>query len=221
MGSSMRLTHFALALTLILLAITGYLAWEGQQEARGARKELEFVKKQQAAQETAHPKPENIIPLPTAPTNPVASIPSSPAPSASITPPPAVGTIASTPMAGATALPGITPVPPPVVGSAPAAAPSASAAPTPLQKQIKEAPAVGKVKAVEAKEGFLVLSMGSNQGLTPGMKFEIRRDSSVLAKITVGETIDLDESVANINTASVPPGVSIEVGDDVIKPTAP
>ena len=31
----MRLSHYALALTIILLAITGYLAWEAQEEAKG------------------------------------------------------------------------------------------------------------------------------------------------------------------------------------------
>ncbi|HCN75977.1 MAG TPA: hypothetical protein DIT13_02135, partial [Verrucomicrobiales bacterium] len=51
----MRLIHFAQALTLILLAITGYLAWEGQQAARGAKRELEHLKKVQAAEEAAKP----------------------------------------------------------------------------------------------------------------------------------------------------------------------
>ena len=51
----MRLSHFALALTIILLAITGYLAWEAQEEARGARRELELVRKQQAARDVATP----------------------------------------------------------------------------------------------------------------------------------------------------------------------
>ena len=32
----MRLTHFAFALTFLLLCITGYLAWEGQEAKRGA-----------------------------------------------------------------------------------------------------------------------------------------------------------------------------------------
>ena len=58
----MRLSHYALALTIILLAITGYLAWEAQEEAKGARKELELVRKQQAAHEMAVPaKPVTVV----------------------------------------------------------------------------------------------------------------------------------------------------------------
>ena len=49
----MRLTHFAFALTFVLLCITGYLAWEGQQAKRGAMEEVEFLKKKQAAQNAA------------------------------------------------------------------------------------------------------------------------------------------------------------------------
>jgi len=57
----MRLSHFALTLTIILLAITGYLAWEAQEEAKGARRELELVRKQQAAQESSRPQPPSIV----------------------------------------------------------------------------------------------------------------------------------------------------------------
>lgn len=40
----MRLYHFAFGLTVGLLFVTAYLAWQGQQEAQGARKELEFMR---------------------------------------------------------------------------------------------------------------------------------------------------------------------------------
>ncbi|HBJ88230.1 MAG TPA: hypothetical protein DDZ88_31125 [Verrucomicrobiales bacterium] len=57
----MRLSHFALALTIILLAITGYLAWEAQEEAKGARRELELVRRQQAAQDSARPQSPTLV----------------------------------------------------------------------------------------------------------------------------------------------------------------
>ena len=64
----MRLSHYALALTIILLAITGYLAWEAQEEAKGARKELELVRRQQAAHDMAVPaKPGTVAALPPPP----------------------------------------------------------------------------------------------------------------------------------------------------------
>jgi hypothetical protein len=52
----MKLTHFALGLMTVLVGITGYLAWEGQQEARGQKQELEFMRKQLEAREAAYPK---------------------------------------------------------------------------------------------------------------------------------------------------------------------
>jgi hypothetical protein len=52
----MKLTHFALGLMTVLVGITGYMAWEGQQEARGQKQELEFMRKQLEAREAAYPK---------------------------------------------------------------------------------------------------------------------------------------------------------------------
>lgn len=40
----------------VLVGITGYLAWEGQQEARGQKQELDFMRKQLEARESAYPK---------------------------------------------------------------------------------------------------------------------------------------------------------------------
>lgn len=72
----MRLSHFALALTIILLAITGYLAWEAQEEARGARRELELVRKQQSARDAAKPiEPTTVASLPAAPEVPATAAP--------------------------------------------------------------------------------------------------------------------------------------------------
>lgn len=74
--AGMRLSHFALALTIILLAITGYLAWEAQEEARGARRELELVRKQQAARDSAKPiEPTTVAAVPPIPEAPAPAAP--------------------------------------------------------------------------------------------------------------------------------------------------
>ena len=52
----MKMTHFALAMMAILVCITGYLAWEGQQAAKGQREELEYQRKKIEAMEAAYPK---------------------------------------------------------------------------------------------------------------------------------------------------------------------
>lgn len=216
--TAMRLTHFAQALTLILLGITGYLAWEGQQAAKGAREELTFVKKQKGAEQAASPEPSSMIPLPSAP-------------AASITPPPAPGTIAPPPapvrsalppedqeiMAGAGTLPGGGLTVPRSVMEAEAKGISTNTL-TPLQQQVLTAKPVAKVKTVVKEQGFVVLDGGAKAGLSKGQKFEIRRGSAVLAKVSVTDAVEENEAVADLDFASIPTGVSIEPGDELIAP---
>jgi hypothetical protein len=40
----------------------------------------------------------------------------------------------------------------------------------------------------------------------------------VLAKVRVTETVEENESVADLDLASIPAGVSIEPGDEIIQP---
>ncbi|WP_139373388.1 hypothetical protein [Prosthecobacter debontii] len=210
----MRLTQFALALTIILLAITGYLAWEGQQAAKGAREELAFVKKQQAADRAASPEASSLVPLPSVPAT-------------SVTPPPEPGTIAKKEadpelaevMAGAGALPGGGLTVPKSVIQAESQGISTNTL-TPMQKQVLAIPAVAKVKTVVKEQGFVVLDAGSKAGLTKGQQLEVRRDSAILGKITVTDSIEETEAVADLDFASIPTGVSIEPGDEVIAPVS-
>ncbi|WP_397383561.1 hypothetical protein [Prosthecobacter sp.] len=186
----MRLSHYALALTIILLAITGYLAWEAQEEAKGARKELELVRRQQAAHEMAMPtKPDTVTALPPPPEVPATSVP---------------------PLAGSNLMPG-TP--------ATYASPAAAAAPlTDLQKQLLGMPAFAKVIEVHNDQGFAVISAGKDKQLAGGMKFDVRRGNGLVGRVIVGETIEAAEAVVDIdNTASLP-GVRIEAGDELILP---
>ena len=190
---AMRLSHFALALTIILLAITGYLAWEAQGEAKGARKELELVRRQQSAREAAMPmKPTTVASLPPPPEVPASVVPTAP------------------PLAGSALMPG-TPVTTP--SPAPAAAPL-----TALQKQLLGMPAVAKVTEIQKDQGFAVISAGKDKQLTKGMKFDVRRGDGLVGRVIVGETIDAAEAVVDVDSSVTLPGVSIEVGDEVILP---
>ena len=200
----MRLTHFAFALTLILLCITGFLAWEGQEAKRGAMAEVAFLKKKQAAQEMASPNVSSMMPLPSAPAT-------------SITPP-APGTIAlatSTNMSGAATLPGGGLTVPTSILEADAKGTNTL---TPLQKQVQNAKPVAKVKTVVKEQGFVIINAGSKQSITKGLAFDIRRGDAVLANIRVTDTIEENEAVADLDLASIPAGVSIEPGDEIIQP---
>lgn len=205
----MRLTHFALALTILLLCITGYLAWEGQEAARGAREELAFVKKQQTAQANAAPSTNQQVQLPTIP---AASI-SPPAPGSIAPQAPA----AELPTAGASTLPGGGMTIPKTIVEAEAKGINTNTL-TPIQKQVQDTKPVGKIKAVVKEQGFVVLDVGSNQGLKKGQPFDIRRGNAVLAKVIVTDTIEPNEAVADLDLASIPAGVTLEPGDEIIPP---
>lgn len=211
----MRATHFALALTLVLLAVTAYLAWEGHQEARGARKELDFLKQQQQAQMAAGAMPAAAMPtiktMPPPLPGQIAAGPSSPASTIAATP------SSSTP-AGAVSLSS----PSGIAGSAPVVPPVPAPPPlTPLQKKVLSMPSIAKVKEYQKDAGFVVISAGSNQRVSKGAKFDLRRDHAVVGRITVGESIDATEAVADLDPASVPAGVTVEVGDEVIQVVTP
>jgi hypothetical protein len=194
----MRLPHFALALTVTLLVITSYLAWEAQEEARGARREVELVRKQQAAKESAKP---------IAPTT-VAAIPPPPEPTAlvkAVTVPPTVPS-----MSGSGLIPGA-PVSPDA--KAPAAAPL-----TALQKQLLGLPAVAKVLEVQKDLGFATIDAGKDKGLEKGMQFDVRRGNGLVGRVILGESVDATSAVVDIDTKFNLPGASIEAGDELILP---
>jgi hypothetical protein len=198
----MRLIHFAQALTLILLSITGYLAWEGQQAARGAKRELEHLKRTQAAEEAARPLGAAAIPQPP--------------PAASITPP-APGAVAEDPGLMPGTLPGGGLTVPKTVVAAEAKGINTNTL-TALQQKVLAAKPVAKLKAVVREQGFVVVDAGSKAGLAKGQQFEIRRDSAVLARVVIADTVEPDEAVADLDLASIPAGVTLEPGDEIIEP---
>ncbi|MGV3659357.1 MAG: hypothetical protein ACO1TE_04210 [Prosthecobacter sp.] len=188
----MRLSHFALALTIILLAITGYLAWEAQEEARGARRELELVRRQQAAKDAAKPIAPSVV----------AELPPVPEPS------PAAPVPVTPPLAGSGLMPG-TPAVPASPGSAPLTA---------LQKQVLGMPAQAKIIEVQREQGFAVINAGKNKQIEKGMRYDVRRNDGLVGRVIVSDAIDAAEAVVDIDPTAVLPGVSIEVGDELIVP---
>jgi hypothetical protein len=219
----MQMTHVALTLTIGLLGVTGYLAWEGQQAAKGAREELKFVKERQAAEETAHPSSERSVALPSSATASVSPpvIPTTPTETPPPTPLPAPNKAPAQEelMAGSGALPGGGLTIPKSVAAAEAAGVNTNTL-TAAQKQVLAAKPIAKVTRVVSDQGFVVIDAGSKQGITKGMKLAIRRDSAILGKVAVTDSIDENESVADMDIASVPTGVTIEPGDEIIEAPA-
>jgi hypothetical protein len=87
---------------------------------------------------------------------------------------------------------------------------------TPLQKQVRDTPAIARIETVVREEGFVVLDAGLDQNLQTGMNLAVRRQHYIVAKLIVGETIDTSESIASIAPNSIPNGIELRPGDPVI-----
>lgn len=227
----MKLAHFAQGLTLALLVCTAYLAWQAQQEAASANAKFEKLTRQaESALKVSDQLQEGLVPGLTTPVQ----LPS--APSVSAKPAVADATPAKEPELTKEMLPPLpkplklpptpdfTPPPRPAVadtGSAGTPAPVVAAKPeaplplTPLQRRVKEAPSIGKVKEVVLDQGFVTLDAGTKHNVQKGTKFDLRREAAVVGRITVTDA-DEAEAVADLDPKSVPAGVTVQAGDEVI-----
>ena len=84
------------------------------------------------------------------------------------------------------------------------------------QRKITEAPAIAKISAVDGGQGFVIINAGSAKGLESGVRFNIRRDKFIVGEIEVTKVIDEGKSFADIDSAKIPQGLSIRLGDDVV-----
>lgn len=87
---------------------------------------------------------------------------------------------------------------------------------TPLQKKIREAPALAKVSVVNEGLGFVVINAGSSKGIEEGSRFHIRRDKFIVAEVEIDKVLDADSSIGNIDATKKPPGINIRKGDEII-----
>ncbi len=225
----MKLTHIAQVLTLALLVVTAYLALQARDESVRSREaddkravqmnqQLQAIAAQNAASVTlpppvSLPPPTPALPSP-APVIAPAHIASKPA-----------GSAPASPLALESPRPS-SPPPPPAPEPKPlsAEAGSSSAPPlpsiadlplTPLQRRVKSSPSLGKVKEYQPDQGFVVLSAGSRQGLKEGVKLDLRRDASIVGRIKI-TSVEESESVADVEFKSVPEGVTLQPGDEII-----
>jgi hypothetical protein len=207
----MRLTQIAFALTFLLLGATVYLAWQAREESRGAREQVELFKRQQQAQRDVGKSANSF-------NNPSTMKPPVPGQVAlENTQPPAIPAAPKNEMA---TIPGGAPVIPtqPAAATLPVPPP---AEPSAIQKKIMAMPTIAKVKEYQADAGFTVITAGKNQRVAKGTQFDLRRENAVVGRITVGDVIEADESIADLDPKSIPAGVTVMVGDEVIQVVLP
>ena len=212
----MKMLYFSVTLMLALLGATAYLALQARDEAVKANVKMDLLTQQQRTAtsqnvEVQLPPSEPVAAATPAPVA-VAPAPVVEAPTAKASRPAGSAPVAqalapdSKPMTAAAGSPALTAAPVPAAPDAPL---------TPAQRLVKNAPSIAKVKEFVADQGFVVLSSGSKQGIKAGTKFDIRRDASVVGRIAI-TSVDETESVADIDVRSVPTGVTVRPGDEII-----
>jgi uncharacterized RDD family membrane protein YckC len=90
-----------------------------------------------------------------------------------------------------------------------------------LDLQSRLEPTIAIVKEIHKDSrdsSFVVIDAGHNRKIIPGTRFDLRRGGQVVGRITIGNTIEETEAIGDIDPQSVPAGVTIEAGDEVIKP---
>ena len=239
----MKLSHFAQALTLALIAVTAYLAWQAQEESSKANAKMDQFTQQHralaAAQADASASlvpglttplampssataPSSLPPLPTvqaapapvpAPVAPPAPI-SLPAPQTALAPAPAAVPQLPGPLPEVAAKPASVPAGSPVASTTPAPS-TVEAVLTPLQRRVKSSPLIGKVKEALMEQGFVAVDVGTKHALRKGMKLDLRRDSAIVGRITVTD-VEENEAIADLDLKSIPSGVKVQAGDELI-----
>lgn len=231
----MKLTQFATAALLVLLAVAGYLTiksdLEHERTTQNAIQEKMLARMEEIAKKAPapvpSPPPAAPVPAQVAPATPPLS---EPAPSASgrarISA--AASTNPDAPMAAAddprlldderkilsmgandrVAQDSLT------VPSAAEGKPL-----SPVQSRIVALPAIAQVKQFSDKDGinFLVLNRGTAANFKPGDEFALRRKTAVIGRIKISDTIDSNECVADLLPNTMPIGMTPAAGDDVIQ----
>lgn len=207
----------AIILTCSLLGVIVWLMLDARSDAKGVRNQLELMRRQQSghggpqvsdaaldAQEAqliqqqmnksaAQPVPAGPAYTPAPAPSPI-TVPTTPAPSP----------LSSSPAVSA-ALQAAAAAPPPM---------------TPRQRQIMGAPAIAEVKEYARDYGFAVITAGAGRKIEKGMGFAIRRGNAIIGRVKVTEVED-GSAVVDVDPRSIPPGVIIETGDEVIQDLPP
>jgi len=86
----------------------------------------------------------------------------------------------------------------------------------PLQVKIMNLPVVAKIKSFNEKLGFVELDAGKNRKLEKGMIFDVRREAVLVGKVVISDTIEEASSIADVDPKSVPVGVILKQGDELV-----
>lgn len=196
----------AIILTCSLLGVMAWLMLDARSDAKGARNQLDLMRRQQGGQPQAgisdpamDAKENQLLMEQMKKGTPPPVVSSAPVPA-----PPRPSALSGSPAVSA-ALQAAAAAPPPM---------------TPRQRQILAAPALAEVKRYERDYGFVVITAGAGRKIEKGMGFAIRRGNAIIGRVKVTEVEDAS-AVADLDSRTVPAGVIVEVGDEVIQDLPP
>ena len=194
----MKLSHLALIMTAALMGLTIWLATGEHSRSADELKEKELFRNREtagpagiAAQNEMLRKEQQILAMQSA---------------------------------GAPLKPGLPPPlePPPITQPVKSTLPPVDAAAqlTPLQHKVLSMPALAKVIEYNKEYGFVLIDAGFKKKVTPGSVFLLRRGGGIVARIKVS-TVEEDTSVGDLDSKSIPPGVTVQLGDEAIQDLPP
>ncbi|WP_009960729.1 hypothetical protein [Verrucomicrobium spinosum] len=220
----------AIFITLVLFGGMGYLMMDARNQAKGVTNELELIRRQQAAaqaeraaeQQAGAAPATDQIPGATGKGKRPAPTPEQLAAAARESEALVQGASTSIPTMPAGSSLGTEAPSAPGLGTVPGAAPApvAPLPPTPRQRQVMSAPAIAKVSEVQVESGFVIISSGSGRKIEKGMPFAIRRGDAIVGRVKI-TLVEEGNAVADIVRESVPVGVTLQQGDDVIQDLPP
>ena len=202
----MKLSYLALIMTLLLLAVTAWMAWDQHNDAVAKTKELELYQRKDMAAlqppgqiglEALHQREKELVEQRNATTPGNASAPSENLiPQVAVPPPP----------------------PPPPMPAHIVTQPPGSISPpmTEWEKKVLSLPALAKISEYQRDYGFVVINAGTDRNISVGSVFALRRYNAVVGRVKI-TSVEEGKAVGDIESQSTPPGVVIEVGDDVIQ----
>jgi hypothetical protein len=224
-------------LTIALMAAIGYIIYTSKQDAHASSARGQLAERHSGHLGAPSPEEQQIAslesqivteqaskrnPVPPPPIPPPAAVPA-PLPPRPV-PAPAVASLpAPTPMPptpGPSPRLPVTPENNPALSAALESADASPLALTPRQRLIAASPRLAEVKHYEKEHGLVEITAGKARKIENGMGFAIRLGHAIIARVKVVD-VDTETSVAEVSASSLPPGVIIEVGDEVIQDLPP
>ncbi|MDA0814464.1 MAG: hypothetical protein O3C21_18985 [Verrucomicrobia bacterium] len=87
---------------------------------------------------------------------------------------------------------------------------------TDAQNTIATAPVLATITEANTQYSFVVMDGGENKNISVGDTFSIRREHMIIGEAVI-DTVEPAAAVANVKASSVPAGVVIQKGDQVVE----